>query len=81
MKLDINYSELAIIRTSLDEQWSVYVNLKCPDKIKQDIDKYHNWCRIVEKDKMSDLYYIQSIRKKLNVLEADFSKRLKRGRK
>jgi hypothetical protein len=64
--------ERSVIRTALNLLWQKNVREKfLPLKIKDDemLNKYHSWCRIQEKDKMSDFYWIQKIRKKLNLME------------
>uniref|UniRef100_A0A6M3LTS4 Uncharacterized protein n=1 Tax=viral metagenome TaxID=1070528 RepID=A0A6M3LTS4_9ZZZZ len=66
MKIDLTFSEVAIIRIGLNEVWSNYVDKNCPKKILKDLNKYHQWCRIVEKDNMSDLYWVQEVRRKIN---------------
>ena len=64
--------ERSIIRMSLNLLWDDIVKRKwCPKKIKDDemCNKYRAWCRIHEKDKMHDFYWIQKVRKKLNTME------------
>ena len=65
---ELSITEIILIRSSLTTRWQQYVKDKCPGRAKS-LDKYHQWCRIEEKDRMSDLYWIQSIRKKLNEYE------------
>lgn len=69
MKLVI--SELLLIRSALNYLWDEYVKKNCPKKVGEDLNKYHQWCRIQEKDRMTDLYWIQSLRKKLNDAEKE----------
>lgn len=63
MKLVI--TEILAIQRALNALWEEYVQFKCPKSIKLDLDKYHKWCEIEERDRMSELYQIQQLRKKL----------------
>lgn len=67
--MNLVISEILLIRSALNCLWDEYTKKHCPKKICQDLDKYHQWCRIQEKDRMTDLFWIQSIRKKLNDAE------------
>jgi len=64
--MNIIISEILLIRSALNCLWDEYVKKNCPKKVAKDLNKYHIWCQIQEKDRMSDLYWIQSVRKKLN---------------
>lgn len=62
-------SEILLIRSALNCLWNKYVKKHCPKEVGEDLNKYHQWCLVQEKDRMTDLYWIQSIRKKLNDAE------------
>ncbi len=72
MKIDLCFTEVAIIRSGLNEMWDNYVNKNCPQKVLKDLNKYYIWCNITERDAMSDLFWIQKIRRKIN--EKDWGK-------
>lgn len=64
--MELKISEILLIRSALNCLWDEYVKKHCPKKLSQDLNKYHQWCQIQEKDKMTDLFWVQAIRKKLN---------------
>ena len=68
----LNHLERQTIRSALNMLWDWNVKEKfVPLKIKDDqmLNLYHQWCREQEKDNMSDFYWIQQIRKKLDKME------------
>lgn len=72
--------ERSVIRTALNLLWNDYIKKKYPASIKEDpmLNKYHTWCRNEEKDKMSDLYWIQKVRAKLNKMEQAMKKEMEK---
>ena len=61
--------ERQVIRSALNMLWDWNVKEKfVPLKIKDDqmLNLYHQWCREQENDNMSDFYWIQQIRRKLD---------------
>ena len=71
MKIDLMPQEITTIRTALNMLWDAIIKREMPQKIGQynkDMDALsasHKWCRIKEKDRMHDFYWIQKIRGKL----------------
>jgi len=74
MKIDLEHLEIQVIRFALNKQFQAWIDDHCPlHKTSKDtgewLNKYHQWCDEELKDKYSDIYWIQKIRKKL--YEAD----------
>lgn len=71
-KLVLNHLERQTIRVALNQLWDWNVKEKfVPLKIKdgQMLNLYHKWCTEQEQDNMTDFYWIQRIRKKLDMME------------
>jgi hypothetical protein len=63
--IQLTIGEILLIKSSLNSLHSTIVENRCPNKVKNNLNKYHKWLAIETKNKTSDFWYIEKLRNKL----------------